>query len=353
MLTPKPIVAAYSNYAETIGSKHELIPENPRGHDYELYRPKLLRRSHPRKGKHMSALDGIKLLLSVVHFCFVHRRASVFLADSMQTGVVICAALFFFRSKRIIIWGYNVPRRRTGLARMVMAPLMRRADRIVTFGTHDIEFTSSLYGIDTDRFTFIPYSRLAPNPDPETISPFGDDPFVIAVGANARDYATLLTAIAPLDVNLLIIARKYNIEGLEIPANTRVLYNLGLDQCDELTRRASFMVMPLDATEPSCGQVTLVTAFMLNLPVIATSCTGTQDYIVDDQTGILTELADAEGLRKAIIDLWQDTAKRKRLAENAFQWLEMNASTSARHSRIDSIVEELTSERDDLNATRT
>jgi glycosyltransferase involved in cell wall biosynthesis len=343
-MTRPPIVTVYSNFG-SVGDDHPLVPADPEGLDFRLYCPKLLRRSPYVKRKHMSPVDMVKLVLSIVHCCLSNLRSSVFVADSMQTGVILSAVLFVLRGKKIVIWGYNVPRRRTGLARALMAPLMRRADRIVVFGTYDIGYSCELYGLQPETFVFTPYSRDEPQPDASAESPFGDEPFLIAVGANARDYKTLFEAVEPLGVNLLVIAREYNTEGLTIPVNTRVLHNIPLQACDELTRRAAFMVMPLDGSEPSCGQVTIVTAYLFGVPVIASSCTGTQDYIANDETGLLVPIGDAPALRAAIERLWNDDSERARLAEGARAWANTHATSEARETQLQRTIRDALSSR--------
>lgn len=333
-------VLIFNNFLKPGQSSVLACPDSP-SHQYDTMSPGRWRANPYSRSKHMSLADAFRRAIASLLCAAKARAYDVVILDSTITGLLVCLYLYLTSRPHIIIWSFNVPRRRAGLAKRLAARLLRRADRIVVHGTYDIAFAAQLYSIPHSRFRFVPFLREPPATQLPANSPWRGRRYIISFGGNARDYASLIEAVRDQPVTLLIVAREYNLAGLTLPPNVKALCNIPLDRCDALVRDASFVVFTLDGSEPSCAQISMVTAFMLAKPVIATRCTGTEDYISDGKNGRFVELGSVPDIRAKIMDLWADSAALSRLSAGAAQWAASYANPEAIQGITDTLVSDL------------
>ncbi|MBJ6123113.1 glycosyltransferase [Sphingomonas mollis] len=143
-------------------------------------------------------------------------------------------------------------------------------------------------------------------------------PYVCSIGGNNRDYPMLLAAAALLpDTRFLIVARPVNMVGLTVPANVEVRTNIPFEAAMAVIAGAEAIILPMADRAVAAGHVTIVNAFLLETPVIATEAPGIADYVINGQTGILTVEHDAKAMADAITALLNDPARRKAIAATA------------------------------------
>src|SRR5207248_2526651 len=87
--------------------------------------------------------------------------------------------------------------------------------------------------------------------------------------------------------------------------------------------------VPVANDQTASGQVTVVDAMTLGRPLIATRCLGTEEYVIDGQTGLLVEQQSVGALMKAIQRLWADQALRERLGQSAAEFARGHFSNEA------------------------
>lgn len=144
---------------------------------------------------------------------------------------------------------------------------------------------------------------------------------IIARLSEVKGHKYLITAIAKVmqdfpDVQLLCIGDgkiKKNLEQLS--------RSLKIEESVHFIPAASDTFEPLSVmdifTMPSLQEglgLSIMEAMLLGVPVIASSVGGITSLIKNNETGILVEAADSEGLAQAIIDLLKDKEKAIRLA---------------------------------------
>jgi glycosyltransferase involved in cell wall biosynthesis len=174
-------------------------------------------------------------------------------------------------------------------------------------------------------------------------------PYIMSYGINARDYHTLFEAVQGISLQVVVVARKFNIEGLEIPNNVKVLYNISLHECDKLVSNCLFTVFTFDGTEPSCGQISIVTSFMLGKPVICTDWIAVKDYVINDVNGLLVKMGNAEDLRNKMLKLFKDQKLYSCLSVGAQNWSKQHTDKLALQQSIDEVVTRLISPNDHNN----
>ena len=154
---------------------------------------------------------------------------------------------------------------------------------------------------------------------------------ICSVGMEARDYPTLVEALRPLNIPCHIAAgiargeifntvkKLLNIKdlpdfitvGKKKPADLRELY-----------ARSRFVVVPLLPTDSDNGLTTILESMAMGKTVICTKADGQIDVIQDGVTGILVPQGDVKAMRQAILDLWNDPAKCKRMGDTARKYIE-------------------------------
>ncbi|MEL7133807.1 MAG: glycosyltransferase, partial [Pseudomonadota bacterium] len=178
----------------------------------------------------------------------------------------------------------------------------------------EVDAYADYLGVAKDRVVFVPLQRAAPKiPRVEDTV----DPYILAMGSAHRDYASLIDAVAPLGLRLLIVTRQDIIETLPKRDGVEFLHSLSQQECLELLAKARLSVTPLSNMQTASGQITFINAMQMGVAVIATRSPGTAGYVEDGATGVLVEAGDVDGLRQAITRLWQDDAARAELVERA------------------------------------
>ncbi len=160
----------------------------------------------------------------------------------------------------------------------------------------------------------------------------------MSFGGNARDYRTFFQAIEGTNLYAIVVAREYNLNGLKIPQNVKAFCNIPLQECDKLVSKCRFTVFTFNGSEPSCGQISIVTSLMLGKPTICTDWIAVHGYITDGKNGLLVKMKDPDDLRSKMIRLVKDKQLYNRLSESALLWAKENIDTSALHKKIDNLI---------------
>lgn len=196
-------------------------------------------------------------------------------------------------------------------------PLVRRllggADRIVCFSSGECEAYAELLRLPRERFAFLPLAWL--DDEPETDE---DDGYILALGHSNRDYNLLLKAVHGTGLPVRIVAADTAwLEGETPPPHVTIKTNTGFDETNALIAKATFHVIPLKPVGYSSGQTVLLRAMARGKAVVITDTMGVRDYVRDGETGVLVPPGDAEALRSALLRLWDDPARRKRIGTQA------------------------------------
>ncbi len=200
-------------------------------------------------------------------------------------------------------------RLKTWLQRLVA----RRAVGILTNSSAEIETIAARLGIPMDNLRFVPLHTTIHEPRPSD----ADEGFVLTAGLTLRDYPTLLKATEKIEQPVRVICGGDDLRGEPVPPNVSVLRDIPYSEYLDHLRRCAMVVLPLQATERSTGQVVMLEAMALGKPVIATRSTGTVDYIRNGENGLLVDAGDADAIADAVRKLRQDPAAGQRLAAAA------------------------------------
>jgi glycosyltransferase involved in cell wall biosynthesis len=253
-------------------------------------------------------------------------RGGVITHFPQLAAVVGLQQRFSLRRFPMLAWSFNLGQVYRGPKRIVARMALAGVDRFVVHSRREIGQYSEWLNLGRERFEFVPIQRACMQVEQKEDR---NAPFVLAMGSAARDYRTFFQAVHRLNLPAVVVAAPHAINGLEVPANVKVLTGLTRQECRELARKARVSVVPINNDETASGQVTVVEAMMLGRPLVATRCMGTEDYVSDGQTGVLVEPKSPEALADAIGRLWKDEARRVSLGAQAHVCAAANYSNEA------------------------
>jgi glycosyltransferase involved in cell wall biosynthesis len=164
-----------------------------------------------------------------------------------------------------------------------------------------------------------------------------EEDMICAVGAEMRDYATLLQAIRGTGLRCHIATDHVRIPGRYRFLNHRrvPIGNIGaradthltegrmsLTELRNLYARSRFVVVPLLPSDTDNGVTVILEAMAMGKPVICSRTRGQVDVIQEGVTGLYVPIGDATALRTAILSLWNDPPRARKMGRNARAYVE-------------------------------
>lgn len=197
--------------------------------------------------------------------------------------------------------------------------LHRSLAHIICVAQAQADFAITQLGVPSSQVDFI-YDKV----DQRFYRPLKGEiqDFILAVGQEQRDYATLVKALRGTGINLVIIAsspwssfeldfnqlRDVTVQSHVSYANLRMLY-----------ASARLVVVPLIDVDYAAGSNSVLESMAMGKALIVSRTAGIRDYVVDDETGMNVTSGDPDALREAILNLWDNPRKMDRLGTNARQ----------------------------------
>jgi len=232
-----------------------------------------------------------------------------------------------------LAWSFNFPELPTGFKRIWMKRAFASIRKFVVFSSTEQKLYAEYFDIPRERFEVVLWGVNPPQPYPET--PLIEGGYICAIGGNARDYATLISAIKELpDIKLVLIARSHSIAGLEMPRNVELLVNFPKEKTMNILEHSRFMVLPLNSSSVPCGHVTLVAAMHLGIAFVITNSKGVGDYVDHDVNAVVCPPFDADALKTAISQLWSDPDRCVNLGQNGLKFAREHCCEEANRAAL-------------------
>jgi hypothetical protein len=244
---------------------------------------------------------------------------------------------FAFKKRPLIAWCFNLGACYPGLKQRVSSTILKHVDRFVVHSRRECETVSQWLGLPQERFEFVPFQHAGiPIVESEEVK----NPFILAMGSANRDYHTFLQAVEKLGIRTIVVAAPHAIQGLEIPACVELRSGLTHLECLSLAQQARISVVPLIESDTAAGQVTIVEAMCMQRPIVATRCTGSEDYIQHGETGLLVKPGSVVELVNAIEHLWSSPVLRHDLGQAAGRFTEIFCSDQAAGKALGAILDQ-------------
>lgn len=255
--------------------------------------------------------------------------------------LAMCAAIWkcLGRAKPpIIAYNYNLGPLRPGLRQWLARRVAQQIDIYVVHAPQEVDSYAVYLGVPQDRIRFVPLQRgLIKVPRGEDL----DTPFLLAMGSAHRDYPTLIRAVDRLGIPTIIVTRASDVAQLPRSPHVTFLSGLSQQECLELLSRSRVCVTPIANQQTASGQITIINAMQLGVPVIATRSPGVEGYIENGRTGLYVEPFDVDDMTAVIDCLWSDTDLRAALSEHGRAEALKRFSDEAAAAKLHELISEL------------
>jgi glycosyltransferase involved in cell wall biosynthesis len=192
--------------------------------------------------------------------------------------------------------------------------IARGAWKIQVFCESEAADYAHYYGIDRNKFVWIPYCTDVD----DRRYPTTEGNYVFSGGTQDRDYDTLFRAVEGLPVELRVAVRPDRVSTDRRPENVRHLGRLPKDEFWSNLAGARVVVLSLDPeVMRRPGVITYVTAMRLGKCVVVNDPRGARSYVADGETGLVVPARDPAALKAALRRVLDDDGLRHRLGGNA------------------------------------
>jgi glycosyltransferase involved in cell wall biosynthesis len=223
-----------------------------------------------------------------------------------------------------------------GLARFGL----RSVSRVVVFTPGEVEQYQQLLSLPPEKISYAAHGWYDPLRwyDPEKVSKSDAlaraGKFILSSGRSYRDYGTLARAVEGTDVSVKVSGRAFNLAGVALPPNMEATGWLAEREFLDYLYESSFYVVPLQQITFAGGDSSVLQAMSFGRAVVATRAPSTETYVEHGETGLLVEPGDVDGMRQAILHLWENPDEVTRMGQAARRRFEENHTIDKLAQRV-------------------
>jgi len=251
-----------------------------------------------------------------------------------QAGIILAVMRWFFHATNPPFVLFDIE----GIGRMNNPVIKKFLSRIIStislffyFASVQKEDYQKYFPDIIDRTKFLRWgvdlSRY------QSSNEFKEDDIVISIGyqdSRFRDWETLIEAwriISPRYTTKLVIVGRQGLSAKELgnksmPDKVEFVEHLDLQELNNLTRKARFVVLSLPERRHSYAQMTLFGCMALGKAVIVSNVSGIIDCVKDGETAILSEKNDPDAMAKKIGLLLDSLSIASAIGKNAKEEVE-------------------------------
>ena len=254
------------------------------------------------------------------HHAWRVRRAPAAAFLTLSEGAGLPLAVLGPANGVHVMVAHNLTSTRRRLAQRVTRYL-ERIDRIVVLSRAQERFLRDEVGLPAERVRFV-FDKV----DHRFFAPqgrAGTGGHVLSVGAEARDYPTLLEAVRRLgDPPTVLVASSpwvgpAAVDG-DLPPTVTVRRGVPFRELRDLYEGAAVVVVPLrGGTRYAAGVNAVLEAMAMARPLVVTETPGLDGYLDDGTTLRTVPPGDPAALADAVGALLADDAEARRLGANA------------------------------------
>jgi glycosyltransferase involved in cell wall biosynthesis len=224
---------------------------------------------------------------------------------------------------------------------------LRSVSRVVVLTPGEVERYQRLLSLPPEKICYIPhgwYDELEwydPEKRPKSDALARAGKFILASGRSFRDYETLARAVEGTEVKVKVSGRKFNLDGINFPSNMETTGWLDYRDLQDHLYQSDFYVVPLQPIAFAGGDSSLLHAMGFGKAVIATRAPSTETYVSHRETGLLVEPGDVDGMRNAILHLWNNPDEAARMGRAARKHFKENHTVDRLAQRLYDIAVEV------------
>lgn len=226
-----------------------------------------------------------------------------------------CASGEFLASG--VIWATDsYLRRDASLRTHAMKGVLRRLDQLWTLSRGQIPVLSEWLGVDADQIAFVPFgvdTAFFP------MKPMPERPMLLSLGNDRdRDTETLYAVLdgvhkARPEVDILVQSRS----RITPPSGIRVVNQIPASRLVKTYESATAVVISTRPNLHVSGMTAALESMSVGRPVVMTGTPGSEDYVRDGETGILTRPGDVKGMTEAVLNVIDEPVMAARWGSRA------------------------------------
>jgi glycosyltransferase involved in cell wall biosynthesis len=140
------------------------------------------------------------------------------------------------------------------------------------------------------------------------------------------------------------------LNGFKLPDNVESMGWLDYRVAQDYMYEANFYVVPLQSINFAGGDSSLLQAMSFSKAAVATRAPSTETYLEHGKTGLLVEPGDVEGMRRAILHLWENPDEALRMGKEARRRFEENHTMAKLAERVYAISLEVLNNQSETSA---
>lgn len=242
---------------------------------------------------------------------------------------------------------YSPARVKFGSFRLYLLKLaLKRSDALLYFSEDMAGEVSTVYPQYSEKIfsTYLPIPYDAGNSayTAKLKDPITRKASVFSGGLSDRDFETVIRAFTNTDVPVTIVCANTYIfkEPSLITNNFTIVRGVSEMEYHSHVLASSFLVVALKNEFSSCGQLLFTFCMKNRIPIIASDCYGTRDYISNNVNGILVPIKDDKAIFNAYNKLADDAAYREKLIQRSSEIAEKMTFDNYL-SKLDSIIQQI------------
>lgn len=181
-------------------------------------------------------------------------------------------------------------------------------DKIICFSSAEPEYYSNLFKVSKDKFIYVP---LGADLDSNMVTNY-ERHGIVSCGFSNRDYDFLIKVFKGFQYDLTIYAD----HDEQFADNIFMTGEILDEHVSDVLNKSELLVIPLDDKSISAGQLTVLHAMQLGVPVVGTNSDGLKDFIENGKNGYLVE-NDVALWRIAIKQILSDKDAWNKMSQNA------------------------------------
>lgn len=307
---------------------------------------------HTKNYKHIGFVNRyFSYLLAVIYILKNRKKYKNIIIWQQMIGMLLCFVPKYYSTPKIIITTllYSPARVKQGsFKRLLLNKALKNADALLYFSKSMTNDVKTVYPKYKDKVfsTYLPITNIvdrdntylgigAKNTDFHSASVFSG-------GLSDRDFETLIKAFTNTNVPVTIVCTQRHIfkNPLLITSNFNIVRNVSEREYFSLALSSNIVIITLENEYSSCGQLLFTFCMKNGIPIIATDCYGTRDYITNNENGILIPVKDDKAILSAYNKLITEPFFRESLIKKS-QQIAKRMTFSNYLSKIDSIIQKL------------
>ncbi|MEO7048303.1 MAG: glycosyltransferase [Ferruginibacter sp.] len=263
---------------------------------------------------------------SVLHILKNKKKYDNIIIWQPMIGFILCLLPKFYSNPKIIITSllYSPDRVKAGSFRLfLLKKALKKADALLYFSEDMAQNVRESYPQYAFKVfsTYLPISNNTAQENRGTRLNESSKDSVFSGGFSDRDFETIIRAFTGTHVPVTIVCTKTHIfrDPELITSNFTIVRDVSEKEYYALALNAGCVVVALENEYSSCGQLLFTFCMKNGIPVIATNCYGTRDYIRNGDNGILVPVKGDRAIFEAYKRLVDDTGFRERLVERSIE----------------------------------